>query len=451
MVKTVHLEVIKGADTGKTFSIPENGARIGRSSKNDIMLDDPLMSRHHSRVFFKDKALWITDLGSANETLVNDKSVTEAGLNPGDRIQLGDTILKVLNAGEQKAASAPPPATSGKTGGEPLVNLGFDGEPQQAAAQPAGTRRKNPLLSTTGLLGMLGLVLIIAMAAWLPQILKKPTPPSPRQQPDTITPGGQNKKTLEVVYEKVQANPESIFRYALRITPNGMLAVQIDDLANDRHVRKEKRLNEDYLQQLAQELEQSGFFSLQEKYQGVQPDILDSWDLSITINRRTHRCHVINRVEPDIFRDVRETIENAGKNELSLWAVQFSAETLLTLAEESYLQGKKLYDERMVKDQNLAEAIKVFEEAEWYLETLEPKPDFYPDLITSMRQCRNELDARYEDHNFRARRAIQLRDWNEAARELRTIMALIPDREDERYQEARKNLLDVERRIETER
>ncbi len=451
MTETVHLEVIKGEDTGKTFSVPADGARIGRSSKNDIVLADPLMSRHHSRVYLKDGALWITDLGSANETLVNDKGITDVALQVNDRIQLGDSVLKVINAGTAAAVAAEPqkqPTAAATT--TPLVNLGFDGNEPEPPATSAD-KKPRQLISKKVLIAALAAVVILALGAWIPQLLKPADSRPDARPPETTQQPARRTRVLEVNYEKVEANPQSIFRYALTISADGILAVQIDDLANDRHVRKETRLNPEYIQQLAAEFENSGFFSLQEIYQGVRPDILDAWDLAITIDRRTHRTRVINRVEPDIFRDVRETIENAGKNELGLWAVQFSTETLLALAEESYLLGKKLYDERMVKDENLAMAIKAFNEADWYLETIEPKPDYYADIVSSLRRCRTELESRYEDHNFRARRAIQLRDWREAAQELRTIMALIPDREDDRYREARRNLLDVERRIELER
>ena len=450
MTDTVHLEVIQGEDRGKTFSVPADGARIGRSSKNDIVLADPLMSRHHSRVYFKDGALWVTDLGSANETLLNDKSVVDEKLQIDDKIQLGDTVLKVLNAGSG-TATVLPETPERQENATPLVNLGFDGNVAEPPANADQNKKTAPTFSKRVLFVILSAVVVLALAAWIPHLLKSTDTRKTTDRQTETAPPERRARVLEVNYEKVEANPQSIFRYALTISADGVMAVQIDDLANDRHVRKETNLNPEYIQRLITEFENSGFFSLQELYQGVQPDILDSWDLSITIDRRTHRPRVINRVEPEIFREVRETIENAGKNELGLWAVQFSTETLLELAEESYLQGKKLYDERMVKDENLAMAIKSFNEADWYLETIEPKPDYYADLISSLRRAKTELDSRYEDHNFRARRAIQLRDWREAARELRIIMALFPDAEDDRYREARRNLLDVERRIELER
>jgi pSer/pThr/pTyr-binding forkhead associated (FHA) protein len=45
----VHLMVVRGDDTGKAITVPAAGARLGRSSKNDIVLADPSLSRHHCR------------------------------------------------------------------------------------------------------------------------------------------------------------------------------------------------------------------------------------------------------------------------------------------------------------------------------------------------------------------------------------------------------------------
>ena len=73
-------------------TVGPEGARLGRSSKNDIILLDPLLSRHHCRLFFKPgEGLWLTDLGSANQTFVNAKPVQEVHLKPGDKISVGDT------------------------------------------------------------------------------------------------------------------------------------------------------------------------------------------------------------------------------------------------------------------------------------------------------------------------------------------------------------------------
>ena len=57
------------------------------------------------------------------------------------------------------------------------------------------------------------------------------------------------------------------------------------------------------------------------------------------------------------------------------------------------------------------------------------------------------LEERYKELNFSADRAIKLKEWQEAADELRALMQLIPDRADSRNRDAERRLLDVENRL----
>jgi hypothetical protein len=126
-------------------------------------------------------------------------------------------------------------------------------------------------------------------------------------------------------------------------------------------------------------------------------------------------------------------------------------ERLRTEAQNAYLRGLKLAEEREVREDNLFKAIQSFQSAEWYLETLDPKPDYFADAITQRKACEHDLQERIANLDFLAERAIKLRDWTEAARQLRLICALMPDRMDERNQRAMRKLLEVERHLKTNR
>jgi pSer/pThr/pTyr-binding forkhead associated (FHA) protein len=424
MSKSAHFIVEKGTRQGDALLVPPDGARIGRSSKNDIVIDDAMMSRHHCRAFFRDGALWISDLGSANETLVNDVPVQELQLKTGDHVLLGDTRLRVVSASATPSETAP--------GGD--VDLGLGNKPARTAA------RKR--IGTGPLVTVAVIVILLAAAAWIPRLMpsaQPPPPAPPMPEPDP---------TLAVDYEKVQAGPDNIFRYHLGISDRNVISIEIDDLANNRHVRKEKAVDPALIDDLIDTIDASGFYGLDAVYRGIQNGAHDEWNLTVTIGQRTHTCRVLNRVEPELFKAVRETLEEFGKNELGLWAIEFSAEKLREMAHTAYLQGRKLYDEREIQFGNLAGAMKHYAEAEWYLETVEPKPDFYPEVITGIEDCKALLQEKYETQNFRAERAIKLREWEQAAQELRILCEMIPDRSDARHQDARRKLLDVERRIE---
>lgn len=68
---------------------------IGRANDNGLVLRDSRVSRHHARLQARRGTLVMTDLGSSNGSRVNGITVQEVVLGPGDRIQLGDTVLVV--------------------------------------------------------------------------------------------------------------------------------------------------------------------------------------------------------------------------------------------------------------------------------------------------------------------------------------------------------------------
>ena len=68
--------------------------RIGRSSRNDVVLDDHSVSRRHARVLLQDNRLLILDENSSNGTFVNEKRTRLKKLHHGDEIQVGDVFLR---------------------------------------------------------------------------------------------------------------------------------------------------------------------------------------------------------------------------------------------------------------------------------------------------------------------------------------------------------------------
>ncbi|MBM4147557.1 MAG: FHA domain-containing protein [Lentisphaerae bacterium] len=431
MTDSPHLEVRQGPEAGRVITIPPGGARLGRSSKNDIVIEDALLSRHHCRFYFKPgQGLWVTDLASANGTFVDGVAVQDLRVQTGAKVAVGDTVIEVISdriASEQAAA----------TGAAVDLGLSKSGK----VAVPRRRVGKFPLFV------LMGVVVLVALLAWLPKLSKpgrKPDRPAVAAAPVTDLP-------LSIEYEKVQATANNIFRYALTLNHAGILAIQIDDLEGDRHVRKEKRVDPALIKDLAKDIAGSGFGSLGGDYSGIQPGVFEQYDLSVTIGPGTHRVRVLNRLEPDEFKRAREAIESFGKSELILWPIQFSPEKLRQMAGEAYQLGRKHYEERDVKLENLSLAVRRLEEAEWYLETVEPKPDDYPDIVKLRSDCKQEIDRRFDDLNFRAERSIKLRDLPDAASALQNICELIPDRADTRNEEARKRLVEVQRRMYTGR
>ncbi|MGZ3688609.1 MAG: diguanylate cyclase [Bdellovibrionota bacterium] len=97
------LIIIRGTPQGHRFFLTQEEMVIGRDPAADISIADQSISRKHAKVSKRDGKVVLTDMGSSNGTLVNDKKVdtnSTIGLSKEDMIKLGNTILKYLPAGE---------------------------------------------------------------------------------------------------------------------------------------------------------------------------------------------------------------------------------------------------------------------------------------------------------------------------------------------------------------
>ena len=68
---------------------------IGRSRGCDVVLTDISVSRHHARLIPRDGAWVLHDLSSTNGSYLNGHPVSRCQLRPGDRVALGEALLRV--------------------------------------------------------------------------------------------------------------------------------------------------------------------------------------------------------------------------------------------------------------------------------------------------------------------------------------------------------------------
>jgi pSer/pThr/pTyr-binding forkhead associated (FHA) protein len=88
-----------GPTPGKVFPLEKNEIYIGRDLSNDLVINDPEISRRHSRLLFQNTAFILEDLGSTNGTSVNgQRLVSPYILNPGEVITLGERISLIYEA-----------------------------------------------------------------------------------------------------------------------------------------------------------------------------------------------------------------------------------------------------------------------------------------------------------------------------------------------------------------
>jgi pSer/pThr/pTyr-binding forkhead associated (FHA) protein len=85
-----------GPYDGRVFDVPAQPCTVGRALDNELVFDDPSLSRKHSRIQREGPGrLTVEDLGSSNGTYVNGRKMGRGSAGPGDAIQFGDLVFRV--------------------------------------------------------------------------------------------------------------------------------------------------------------------------------------------------------------------------------------------------------------------------------------------------------------------------------------------------------------------
>lgn len=87
------LIVRRGPQPNQSYELNKDIVTLGRDITNDIVINDPEVSRHHLRLTRGAGGFTMEDLGSTNGTFVNGQRLTGARpLRPGDMVGLGETV-----------------------------------------------------------------------------------------------------------------------------------------------------------------------------------------------------------------------------------------------------------------------------------------------------------------------------------------------------------------------
>jgi ABC transport system ATP-binding/permease protein len=87
--------VVKGIEEGVTQPFDDERITIGRRADNHLVLEADNISRRHIAIERRDGGYFVSDLGSANGTYLNDQRVDCVRLNSGDRLRIGNVVLLV--------------------------------------------------------------------------------------------------------------------------------------------------------------------------------------------------------------------------------------------------------------------------------------------------------------------------------------------------------------------
>lgn len=436
MAKRPELRVSFGEMKGRRYALADGTLRLGRSSSNDIHVADEELSRNHCLFeAFGTEGLRVIDLASANGTYVNGEKIGSRAveLKAGDVVEVGRTYLEVVGETRQ---------------GEVDLGLGT------AELAPAPVMSDKPRTSGAKILCLALVLVLLALIAgltFLPNRIIAPGRSNESGETQLETPQALAVPTVrEVVYEKVKADSNGIFRYQLTATEGGDISITIDDTANDRHVAEKKvRLTAQAYEELNRILDYREVGRLDSNYSGRRADSssLDAITLKIVYSTRVKKVSVVNASEPEEFAAIRAKLDVFAKSELGIWAIAYSRDRLVELAEQAVVIGRQKWDDRDVDHGNLSSAIAAFEEACFYLETVEPKPACHAAALEGLAKAKEALSLRVEDLRLRANLASRRGEWDVACEELKTLMEMVPDRRDDRHRDAREKLLVAERNL----
>src|SRR5262252_8305993 len=128
---TIRAVSFKGRPLDRELSarFEEAGGTIGRGEINTLVLSDPerFISRTHATISFQAGGYLITDTGTKNPVVVNGRplgSGSQARLNDGDQIKVGDYLLQVsLSASTAPVAAPSSAAAAASSPFDPFADL----------------------------------------------------------------------------------------------------------------------------------------------------------------------------------------------------------------------------------------------------------------------------------------------------------------------------------------
>lgn len=115
-----------GSQPEQTFQLTQDSIILGREAVNELVINDPEVSRRHARIVRRPDGYLLEDLGSTNGTFLNGRRVTTpTPLYHSDTIELGQsTVITVWLTPDPPGAPAVQPAAA--AGYDAYANISDD-------------------------------------------------------------------------------------------------------------------------------------------------------------------------------------------------------------------------------------------------------------------------------------------------------------------------------------
>jgi len=98
--------------TLKEIALDKPSITLGRSKRNDVVIDNMAVSRRHAKIYREGPRHIVEDLKSLNGTFVNNKKVSQWILSDNDQILIGKHTLVFIEE-EESTKNASSPSTDG--------------------------------------------------------------------------------------------------------------------------------------------------------------------------------------------------------------------------------------------------------------------------------------------------------------------------------------------------
>jgi pSer/pThr/pTyr-binding forkhead associated (FHA) protein/uncharacterized protein YgiM (DUF1202 family) len=211
----VRLRMQLGPTIGQVYTMLGNTLTIGRAQDNDVVLDDPQVSRHHARVLRRGDQIIVEDLGSTNGTLVNGRRISgQHILQPTETIAVGASVFSV--------EGFPAPNTVAV---RPVRENVSSPPPAREKVQESPSGEGSPWLAIGWLGGLLIVVVLIltfaGLTAWLlTRNRVQATPSTPSIFIQAPVAGSQVPVNQPVAVNATASDPDGITRVELWVGGN---------------------------------------------------------------------------------------------------------------------------------------------------------------------------------------------------------------------------------------
>ena len=453
-ISKMKIQFINGDLAGKIKDFQENEISIGREDGNTIQLMTGGVSRYHAQIIRQDDGTWvICDLDSTNGVKISGKNITgDVPLVPGMEITIGEQKLLILETAPAGQVRFFKPAENDSPNKNPRTNNELpqiSGEKLLADLKSAGNTlfSRNEKSSSNGsgdskdktpdapaaknskllfnVIFYAALIVCVACVAKMFLDTKENTPAPSTQQEVNET------ANAIVYFERIAYDPEtkSAFRFEMKIE-NGKMVCFLDDIAGQRHFKRELDLAQNYENELVvllHNLEKSGIFQFKQKNVSSYNPERDQVHLTISFLNKfcDYKCSSSESgVEFDKCRDaIQNFLTGFGLMTIAQKREELESEAMQHLRNAIDKQENYVGDLRLLR-----ESVLEYEAAISCFEQFTPAPPELKKARSGREKVNALLQQKLQESRNNFNRALRLADINAMILACQDIMKLAGDK-----------------------